>query len=301
MLALHRGLVSTAYRARQAAMRYPDVELYQRATHHGARYLIDVMWDAEYGGFHEMLTRDGEVHRDPSGDLPKRAYGNAFAIYALAAYVAATGDEEGLSAAQRAFRWLDEHSHDPVYGGYYQFMRRDGTVLPEGMGRTPPKDQNSSIHLLEAFTELYHVWPDPVLGERLEELLHLIRDRIVTEEGYMNLFFTADWTPVLYTDSTASTREEHYEIDHVSFGHDVETAFLMLEASEALGLPVEDRTLPIAKKMVDHALAYGFDETNVGEGACYWETSTWERTCPHPEPDEAIGFSRAFAWSPRCI
>jgi mannobiose 2-epimerase len=90
-------------------------------------------------------------------------------------------------------------------------------------------------------------------------MLLLIRDRIVSERGYMNLFFTPEWEPVLYRDSTASVREEHYEIDHVSFGHDVETAFLMLEASEALGLPVEDRTLPVARRMVDHALDTGFD------------------------------------------
>lgn len=44
--------------------------------------------------------------------------------------------------------------------------------------------------------------------------------------------------------------------------------------------------------------AYGYDETNVDEGACYWETATWERTCPDPEPGEVIGFSRVFAWSP---
>ena len=243
----------------RASQRYPKNEVYSKATRHGARYLIDRMWDAEFGGFHELLSRDGEVRPDASGSIPKRAYGNAFGIYALAGYYAATGDAEGLEAAKRAFRWLDQHSHDPVHGGYFQFMERDGTPIPEGVGNVPPKDQNSSIHLLEAFAELYRVWPDSVLGERLEEMLHIIRDTIVTDAGYMNLFFTRDWQPVLFRDSTKAVREANYEIDHVSFGHDVETAFLMLEASDALGLSVEEQTLPIGKKMVDHALDTGFD------------------------------------------
>lgn len=243
----------------RAAERYPDDPRYEEASRHGARYLIEHMWDAEQGGFHELLTRYGVVQTDASGDMPKRAYGNAFGIYALAANYEATQDEEVLQAAQRAFAWLDEHSHDPVHGGYFQFMKRDGSAIREGVDGVPPKDQNSSIHLLEAFTELYRVWPDPVLGERLAELLTIIRDQVVTDQGYMNLFFAADWTPVLYRDSSATARVRNYEIDHVSFGHDVETAFLMLEASEVLRLPVEERTLPIAKKMVDHALDSGFD------------------------------------------
>src|SRR5690606_4603764 len=117
-----------------------------------------------------------------------------------------------------------------------------------------------SIHLLEAFAELYRVWPDSVLGERLQEMLLIIRDTIVSEKGYMNLFFTRDWQPVLYRDSTEAVREASYATDHVSFGHDVETAFLMLEASDALGISAADRTISIGKQMVDHALDTGFDD-----------------------------------------
>jgi mannobiose 2-epimerase len=168
-----------------------------------------------------------------------------------------------LRLAQEAFRWLDGHAHDPVYGGYFQFMLRDGTPLREGYGTTPPKDQNSSIHLLEAFTELYRVWPDPVLRARLAELLTLVRDVQTVDPGYLALFSTADWTPVSYRDSAESVREAHHQLDHVSFGHDVETAYLMLEAAEALGLET-DTTLQAGKRMVDHALRNGWDDSEGG-------------------------------------
>jgi mannobiose 2-epimerase len=50
-------------------------------------------------------------------------------------------------------------------------------------------------------------------------------------------------------------------LDHVSFGHDVETAYLMQEAAEALGWKDDKMTLAIGKKMVDHALVNGWDST----------------------------------------
>ncbi len=98
------------------------------------------------------------------------------------------------------------------------------------------KDQNSSIHLLEALTELYAVWPDPLVRERLDEMLRLIRDVITTPKGNLVLFLQPDWTPVSFRDSSEAVVLKHRYVDHVSFGHDVETAYLMLEASHALGL-----------------------------------------------------------------
>src|SRR5690606_28978301 len=106
---------------------------------------------------------------------------------------------------------------DPVYGGYFNYTERDGTPLREGFEGTPPKDQNSSIHLLEAFTELYRVWPDPVLRDRLEELLVLIRDTLRVDPGHLTLFASADWTPVSYRDASEAVREANHYFDHVSF------------------------------------------------------------------------------------
>jgi mannobiose 2-epimerase len=113
------------------------------------------------------------------------------------------------------------------------------------------KDQNSSIHLLEAFTELYSVWPDPLVRQRLQEMLFLLRDKIVTPKGYLTLFFTPEWAPISFRDSSKEAILQHRYLNHVSFGHDVETAYLMLEASHVLGLKNDTRTLTVAKRMVD--------------------------------------------------
>lgn len=235
-------------------------EIWASYAAHGFDYLQDTMWDEGFGGFFNLVSRQGVVQYETGDQVIKRAYGNAFGMYGLAAYYRISGREEVLSLAQNAFTWLDSSSHDPEYGGYFQFMTRDGTPFPDGYVNTPPKDQNSSIHLLEAFTELYHVWEDETLRARLQEMLTLIRDTMVHDRGYLQLFFQRDWTPISYRDSSAAVREAHYHLDHVSFGHDVETAYLMLEASEALGIEDDSFTLATGKKMVDHALEWGWDD-----------------------------------------
>ncbi len=246
----------------RAAMAYPDIAYYLQASAHGARFLRDVMWDKKYGGFHQLVDREGIVVQDPNE--AKTAYGNAFAIYGLAAYVMASGDTSALSLAKKAFMWLEEHSHDTIHKGYYQHLRRDGSVIVRDSNVPSTsalgyKDQNSSIHLLEAFTELYQVLPDPLVGERLREMLYLVRDVISTDKGHLTLFLHPDWTPVSFRDSSEEVIMKHHNLDHVSFGHDVETAYLMLEASHVAGIENDTTTLRIAKKMVDHALLNGWD------------------------------------------
>jgi mannobiose 2-epimerase len=242
----------------KAAESFPDDTAYLEMSAHGFRFLRDKMWDRQYGGFFWTVSRDGTpLFADPPGP-DKQAYGHAFGIYGLAAYYAASGNEEALQLAQQAFHWLDEQAHDPEFGGYFQNLRRDGTPLPPEEGPMPPKDQNSSIHILEAFTELYHVWPDSLLRVRLNEMLEIIRDTIAGEKAYLTLFSHADWRPYLPLDSSG-TPVRGGMMDHVSFGHDVETAFLMLEAAEALGLDLSP-TLERGKAMVDHSLRWGWDD-----------------------------------------
>jgi mannobiose 2-epimerase len=242
---------------------YPNQPHMQEAARHGFAFLRDVMWDSVYGGFYTTVTRDGQ----PKNDL-KTAYGNAFGIYALSAYYQTFGDTAALNLAKKAFFWLEKHSHDPNKKGYFQNLQRDGSLARQDTrGNVNPelmyKDQNSSIHLLEALAELYSVWPDPLVRERLQEMLVLIRDTIVTERGNLTLFLTADWKPISYRDSTEAQRKAHYVIDHVSPGHDIETAYLLLEAAHVLGLGHDKRTEEVTKRMVDHTLQTGWD-TSIG-------------------------------------
>lgn len=250
----------------KAAERHPDIQHYKTSAQHGFRFLKDVMWDKEHGGFYWLVERDGTP---VAGDTLKTAYGNAFGIYAIAAYYHMSKDDEALQLAKDAFMWLEQHSHDAAYKGYFQHMKRDGTPVlrSEKFPSTSDigyKDQNSSIHLLEAFTELYQVWPDPLVKERLNEMLILLRDTIVTPKGNLTLFLERDFTPLSFQDSSREVIAEHHYLDHVSFGHDVETAFLLLEASHVLGVEHDEATETVAKRMVDHSIVNGWDNTKGG-------------------------------------
>ncbi len=256
-----------------AAEFYPDRNYLDHAAH-GFTFLQDYMWDEEFGGFFQTVDRQGNPipGGDPAG-IVKTAYGNAFGIYGCAAYHRASGSRESLMLAKKAFKWLEQHSHDPSSLGYFQFLRRDGQAMKEGH-TAPPKDQNSSIHLLEALTELYQIWPDPLVKERLDEMLILIRDTITGEKGYLTLFSQADWKPVEYRDSAAAVREANYHRDHVSFGHDIETAYLLMEASHISHHAEDDKTRMVAKQMVDHTLKHGWDEESGGiYDAGYYEVT----------------------------
>ncbi len=248
-----------------ASKLYPDVAHYKDCAKHGFTFLQNVMWDKDNGGFYTLVDRKGNV-KDGS---EKTAYGNAFGIYASAAWYRASADTNALNLAKNCFWWLEKHCHDPVYKGYFQNLLPDGTPIKRtaaipSTSSTGYKDQNSSIHILEAFTELYTVWPDPLLRSRLQEMLILIRDVITSKKGNLILFLQPDWTPVSFRDSSDAVIQKHHNLDHVSFGHDVETAYLMMEASHVLELKNDTVTVTIAKRMVDHALRNGWDEKTGG-------------------------------------
>jgi mannobiose 2-epimerase len=259
----------------KAAGFYSEKQKYLDYAEHGFYFLRDKMWDYVNGGFYNLVTKEGEPVLRPGEE--KTAYGNAFAIYALAEYYRASGNEEALELAKNTFYWLEAMAHDPIHQGYFNVLDVEGKPV-ERTAEWPStsdvgyKDQNSSIHLLEAFTTLYEVWPDDLLRERLEEMLLLIRDTITTQKGHLNLFFQPDWTPVSFKNRSREEIQKHYYLDHVSFGHDVETAYLMLEASHALGFKNDSLTLHKGKKMVDHSLKTGWDQKTGGfyDGGYYF-------------------------------
>ncbi len=254
---------------------------YQGIARHGYAFLHDVMWDKEFGGFYQIRSREGGMSDVWGWRDEKRTYGNAFAIYALASLHAQTHDPDVLEFAKKAFAWVEDHAYDPDRRGYFQFLTREGKQFDRSSAYKTSaadrnelgfKDQNSSIHLMEAYTELYRVWKDEKLRDRLEGILTLIRDTMVAPQGYLQLFFHPDWTPVSFRDASEEVRRANYGLEHVSFGHDYETAFLMLEASHALGLTGDVKTLRTAKKMLDHALTWGWDKNAGGfyDGGYYF-------------------------------
>lgn len=248
-------------------------DTFKDIAYHGYKYLLGKMWDNKYGGFYTIRSREGGLSEYNGFFDEKRAYGNAFALYGLSALYEITHDKNVLDLAKKTFQWIEEKSADKIDNGYFQFLTREGIPFDKNSNHKSKavdksevgyKDQNSSIHLLEAYTEFYDVWKSEELYERLKNILFLVRDVMATDKGYLNLFFDSKWNPVSFRNAPPEIRECNYGLDHVSFGHDYETAFLMLEASYKLGLKNDYTTLNKAKKMMDHAIEYGWDKTNGG-------------------------------------
>ncbi len=253
--------------AAEVVLRRPALrDTYLPYVRQGADYLVNVLWDKQDGGFFWGLADDGSI--SPAFTENKQLYGISFCIYGLAAAYQATHEERYLEAAKRGFQWSDAHAHDAANGGYFEWLKRDGTPMQTEpyaatvttiVGTDFPvgyKSMNTHIHLLESFTELLAVWPDPTLRARVAELQHLVRDVITVQPGAMNLYLTNEWRALP---------------DHDSYGHDVEATYLIDEAGAALvrtgvaPTPAErERTERVGRMLMDHALAYGWDAAHGG-------------------------------------
>lgn len=251
--------------------KYPDRDDLLDYARTGFEFIRDKYWDKEMGGMFTMCSREG-IPLNESMSY-KRAYGQAFAIHGLSQYFESSGDSTALDLAKNIFYWLDENAHDKMHGGYFESLNRDGTPqladedAPNRPGYLPftgLKEFNSSIHILEAFTGLYEVWPDELLRKRLEEIFILFRDTLINSEGYLELYFYPDWTLVPVETMDSLSEGNYWYTQHVTYGHDVETAFLLLEAAHVLEMEDDIKTKNISKRMVDHSLEMGWDEENGG-------------------------------------
>lgn len=258
-----RGLWTAA----RAAQKFPGEPIYRTAADHGYRFLTERMWDEKYGGFYQYYS---DREKAPTANTHKMAYANAFALYALSEYARINDAPEVRAWVTRSFDWLEEHAHDATGRGYYNLLlpahvTDSAYIASLGWGEPSWKDQNSSIHLLEALTAMYRVLPTPRVEARLREMLQLVRDTMVQDGGYLQLNFTRDWQPISFRDSSRAFILAHLQYDHKSFGHDIETGYLLIEASEVLhGGQVDERTLAVAKQLVDHTLQYGFADNYYG-------------------------------------
>ncbi|HJZ91192.1 MAG TPA: AGE family epimerase/isomerase [Gemmataceae bacterium] len=222
------------------------------AARSGFDFLENHFRDRTHGGYFAKVSDAGKP-----ADTRKHVYLNAFALYGLTAYHRATGEAAALDAAKELFRTLDAKAHDE-YGGYVEFFKADWKPITdpkEPMYVAPPgvKTFNTHLHVLEALAELYRAWPDAAVRKRLEETLAINTLTVRLPQYGCNVDgFKTDWTPI---DTTRNLR--------ASYGHDVEGAWLCLDAARALG------EAPIlycgwAEGLVGYSLKHGYDRTHGG-------------------------------------
>lgn len=215
---------------------------YQRRNHSNSiktladksyQFIIDNMLDDD-DEFYFKVSQSGEPI-----DRKKQLYAESFAIFALAEYALAFNHAEAANIALKCFKSIDKRAHDERYGGYDQ--SQDPGWLVQGAA----KGTNTQIHLLEAFTALYRVTHHDHVKLRLEEMIHIITQKIVQEDTYAHMEFYRDWTP--------------FSTPVVSYGHDLETAWLLMDALDALGIKDESVFTSI-KRFGHHSAMRGYDE-----------------------------------------
>jgi mannobiose 2-epimerase len=219
----------------------------------GFDFLEDRMRDRRRGGYFAKVSDAGQ----PS-DRRKHVYLNAFALYGLVAYHVASGDAKALTAAQDLFRILDQKAYDRQNGGYVEFFSEDWRPItdpkePCYVGTSGTKTYNTHLHVLEALAALYRTWPDPLVRQRLAELLVINANTVRHPDFNCNIDgWRPDWRMV---ETPGNLR--------ASYGHDIECAWLTLDAARALGL--SPRLLRVwAEALCGYSLKFGFDRTHGG-------------------------------------
>ena len=207
---------------------------YLVAAVHARDYFLEHFCDHKYGGVYWSVDAAGERL-----DTKKQLYAQGFAIYGLSELYKATRDDEALKNAINLYKVVETYFADPANGGYIEALSRDFSPL-EDMSLSAhdinaDKTMNSHLHILEAYANLYQVWPDEGLKERVTALLDLVGTRVMAPDGHLQLYFRRDWSVLP---------------GGVSYGHDIETSWLALECAFALkDLDVVNRVRPWALAM----------------------------------------------------
>lgn len=230
---------------------------------HGYEFLKEHCLDRTNGGIYWSLHADGTPE-----DTTKHTYNQAFCIYALSSYYEATADAEALKTAFELFELIEEKCTDEV--GYLEaftvdFKPESNEKLSEN-GVMAAKTMNTLLHVFEAYTQLYKVSKDERVGARLGWIMDTFADKIYNPERHrQEVFFDENY---------------HSIIDLHSYGHDIETAWLIDHGVDVLGKesyrsklsPItKDLTAQIYKIAFDgHSLANECDKGVVNEHRIWW-------------------------------
>lgn len=219
-----------------------DESLLEEAKH-GFAFMKEHCMDKENGGIFWSMKYDGTPE-----DTTKHTYNQAFSIYALSSYYEATHDEEALAMAKELFHIIETKCTDEI--GYKEafdkeFHEVENDKLSEN-GVIAEKTMNTLLHVFEAYTELYRVAKLPEVKERLEWIMDTFADKV--------------YNPKLHRQEVFFDRNMNTILDLHSYGHDIETAWLMDRGVEVLGeKKYEEKMTPITKDLTAEIYKVAFD------------------------------------------
>ncbi len=258
-----------------AYMLLGDESLLDEARH-GYEFLKNYCIDKENGGVYWSLSYDGKPL-----DTTKHTYNQAFSVYALSAYYEASKDDEALKLAKELFKVIETKCMDEL--GYMEaftidFKPESNEKLSEN-GVMAEKTMNTLLHVLEAYTELYKVSKDEAVRDRLLWIVKTFKDKV--------------YNPELSRQEVFFDREYNSLIDLHSYGHDIETSWLMDRTIEVLDdinlakeiYPItEELTRKVYEEAFDgHSLANECEKGVVNEHRIWWV-----------QAETVVGFVNAF-------
>jgi len=243
-------------------------------------YILAHFIDREYGGAYMSLKADGTPL-----NTRKHVYTNAFFIYALAEYSRATTDKQALAEAWKIFDLFEKHATDREFGGYYEVFSREWERLRERIiGESSEKDEktmNTSLHVMEAFANLYRVSGDKVVGDRLRNMVEIFLDKIIDKKtSHLICFLDRSWNSTSTVDS---------------YGHDIESSWLLHEAATMLNDKELTERVKTAGLKIANAASEGYQpdgsmltEKNYTTGHIQAQRSWWEQA------ETVVGYLNAF-------